>query len=184
MITLNLVPDSEKKEIRILYFYLGVKNLVFIILSSCLLIASALIFSKIILINYFNDSLTRDVAQTNPLKTSSKDIREFQTQLTDIKKIQSQYLPWSKFFLALNRLVNSGITLNTLMVDQDGKIEITGTAIQRNDLREFEKRLQQSGYFSDFKIPYEVFFEKQDIKFDLHLKADLPKILNSPYAEL
>lgn len=171
MITLNLIPDPEKKELKIFSLYLMTKNILGILVLGIAIIAIALLSTKFILQNRFNKILDKDYLTASPAKFSSNEIKKINEELKVIQEVQKNYQPWSYFFINLAKFVNPGITVTAFDLNKEkGEIKISGTAEKREDLLKFEENVNQSGYFQKFATPLEMLFKKDNINFNFVLQ--------------
>jgi len=176
MITLNLIPENEKKEIRLLNIYLAIKSLIFIFLFTLITTTIILLVAKITLHNYFVKSINENHISTLNIKLSGGEIKRLKTELIHIKQIQNDHTPWIVFFFKLNDLIPEGIVLSQLTLGDDNVLTLGGLAKKRQNLLMLQDTLQKSGYFENIKLPYDILFEKENIKFNLQLPFYRDKI--------
>ena len=179
MITINLVPENEKKEFQLLNIYIAIKNFVFLLLLGTVLSAIVLIFGKIILLDYLQKMLAINMANIASSKSIDIDIKNLNNEIKKAQLIQGNHIYWINFFSRFGSIINDGVIINSLKLSQNGTLEIEGMAKTRQNLMDFESNVANSGYFGDFKFPYETFFEKENIRFSIKLLFD-PKTITSP----
>lgn len=176
IITLNLIPPQQKKELKLLQTYHYLKNLIFLALIGTILIAVILLIAKIILQNNFNKTINQTYLAVGLAKFSNLEIKKFNQDLKELKEIQKQYFPWLNFFLSLSKIVPEEITLQKLNLDDKATVQIKGVAKTRSDLLKFKDNLEKSNLFDKFTIPLEFLLKKENVEFDLNLKLFFEKI--------
>lgn len=177
MITLNLIPTQKKNDLRLANFYIVVKNLIISILIIITTVAIVLLVSKIILQNMFNEIVAQSTLTTRYGNIFSGEIKIFNERLNGVKKIQGEYISWSKFISDFAKLVPTDIIVSNLVLsisEKDGnKIIISGLAKDREKLLNFKDNLEDSSLFDNVNVPLENLLKKEEINFSL--KADINK---------
>lgn len=170
LVTLNLVPENEKKEIRLHNFYLAVKNLIFIFLFTIIVSATILLIAKITLNNYLIKVIEEQTTFASARGYSSEKIRKIKKDIEQIHLIQNDFIPWSVFLVKLGLLVPNGVTVGELNMQSNGNFLIVGSAKKREDILSLRDIFMKSEYFEPFDLPYNTLFERKDIKFNLTLQ--------------
>lgn len=176
MITLNLIPGNEKKELQLLNTYVAIKNLVLVILLGVIVSSIMLLMGKIILLQYFTETVSGNVLNTISLTVANVNIQNIKKEIDAAKEIQKNHVNWINFFIHFNTVVNNGITINSLDINKNGNVSISGLAKERQNLIDFEKNINESGYFNEFKFPYDFLFKKNNIIFNISLEFDVDTI--------
>ena len=176
IITLNLIPPQQKKELKLLQIYIYLKNIIFIILVGVILIAVTLLLAKIILQNNFNKTINQTYLTVGIAKFSNLEIKEFNQRLKQVEEIQGQYLPYLNFLFTFTDLVPKEVTLQKLNLNDKLMLQINGLADTRDDLLNFKNNLEKANLFDEFTIPLENLLEKEEVKFELNLKLLVEKI--------
>jgi len=181
MITLNLIPEQTKKELKLVDIYIMIKNIIYLILTGIIFIAIILLATKFVLQNHFNQTMSQNYLTAGLHSFTSSEIKKFKQELIVVKEIQDNFVPWSHLIINLEKISNEGVTITSLdIAREDLIVTIKGVADQRDDLINFEKNLNNSGYFKDFEIPLDILFKKEDINFNLELQLvnlDITNIL-------
>lgn len=170
MITLNLIPENEKRGIQSISTYMAIKNFVFLLFIGIIISCILLLMGKIILMNHYIRMVSNTIITSRASKFSDSGIKSFKMKIENAEEIQKNYIRWSNFFLRINSIINKGVIINSLQVDDAGKLSLSGIGKTRQDLLDFEKNIQKSGYFKEFKFPYETMFKKDDIPFTILLE--------------
>lgn len=176
MITLNLIPEKEKNDIKLLNTYLAVKNLIFLFVFTLIVSTIVLLGAKITLSDYFIQVVSQNSLTSSNSGYSETKIRKIKHEVITIKRIQDEHMPWIKFFVKFSDLVPQGVIISDIAIDKQ-IVTMSAIAKKRDSLLIFQENLKKSGYFEDFKLPYDVLFAKENIKFTLKIKYDVKKIL-------
>lgn len=176
MITLNLIPENEKKELQLLNTYVAIKNLVLVILLGVMVSSIMLLIGKIILLQHFTETVSENVLKTFSINITNIDIKKLKKEMDAAKEIQKNHINWINFFIHFNTMANNGIAVNSLEINGQGGVNISGLAKERQNLIDFEKNINDSGYFNEFKFPYDSLFKKNDIIFNISLIFDVNAI--------
>lgn len=176
MITLNLIPEKEKKELQMLNTYIAVKNFLLVIIAGFIISSTMLLLGKIILLDHFTHAVSSNVLGTISIKISNSAIKNIKKEINAVIQIQKGHINWIPFFIKFNSIANSGITISSLSVNDKGNAAISGSAKIRQDLIDFEKNINSSGYFKEYKFPYDALFKKENIIFSINLEFALDKI--------
>ena len=176
MITLNLIPNHDKQELRLLNVFLAVKNIVSLGLIGLITLAVGLIATKVFLQNYFTYLTASNNVRLQSSRNATSELRSLKTELATLQGIQLSYVPWSQLLLRLNQEINEGIMLTDLTITADGNAELSGVAQRREDLLRLHDQLVSSGLTKDFSIPLATKFQEADIKFRLPLAITIPRL--------
>lgn len=176
MIWLNLLPPSEKAELKLLRLYLVLKELVFLLLVGLIAMAIILLLAKHNLQLQLAEVIA-DTALTSGVQLSNNEIRTFKAQLTRLKQIQDAERPWTRMIPKLLDLLSPGVTLDELTVDSSGNLTLGAIAATRDDLLRLRDRLNESGLVERFDISLDELLRRTNITVTLKLKADVAKLL-------
>lgn len=176
MITLNLIPDKVKKDLKIYNAYIATKNIIFLALTGTIIIAITLLGAKYVLNNYFNKTVNENYLNVGIGKFTITEIREFKQDLREIIIIQNEYRSWLDFLSIFSNLVNNGVLIESITADKQGQVNLAGTAADRNSLMNFKDNLENSGQFEKFEIPLNLLFKKENIVFNFKLKFNWKKL--------
>jgi Tfp pilus assembly protein PilN len=156
---INLLPKSEQKELRLLFFADDlIRFWIWIVVS--LLIFAALTFLA-------NEYLRSEVAETEGqiaqqrqiLKSDDNEIvkqkvEELNYEVSTIKNLQINHYYWSDALVELVNLLPADIDLNLLSMDRvTGEVAIEGVAGSRDSVLKFWSDIHKSVYFKDIDFP-------------------------------
>lgn len=169
MITLNIIPDELKNEIRLNEHYLFYKKIMGSLLLMTILFSIALFSAKIILAAQQSDTDQQNTIVTKNTENYSKQINEINIQIKEIKNIQKNDVNWTDFFLRLGDFVGNEIKITRLYANKsDNMLKINGLAKTRDDLLALKSALEKSGYFSNINLPISSLLERDNINFEIN----------------
>lgn len=173
---LNLLPPTQKAELKLLRVYLAIKELIFLMLIGLIAIAIILLLAKHNLQLQLAQIIT-DTTQTSGMDFSNQEVRTFKALLVRIQQIQEGFRPWTKLFPKIIDLLPPGVSLEQLSIDTDGSLELKVLAATRPDLLKFRDNLNESGYLTQpLKIEVDKLLKPRNIILTLNLKADVTKL--------
>jgi len=168
--SINLLPEKEKKEVSLLNFYVALKNILFLILFGIIISSIILLSGKIILLRHLTEFISR---YDTPLSFSQGEIQQFSKKMKSIESIQKEYVPWSRFLVRIQEIIPEGVTLESLHADSGGLLEMKIFAQDRDSVLSLQKNLRESGLFEEFTLPFDTLFSKDEIRFSLALKFNV-----------
>ncbi len=101
------------------------------------------------------------------IKTAVNAVNNRTEQLSQIFKITPK---WENLFVEIDKLVNSGLTINVIEISSDQTVNVSGFARDRNSLLQLKSTLENSEIFASPPIPLSVLIGKENIPFSLKLQ--------------
>ncbi|MBI3290880.1 PilN domain-containing protein [Candidatus Falkowbacteria bacterium] len=172
MITLNLIPPAKKQELKLMNFYIIIKNLVIWVLLLSILIAITLLMTKAVLQSHFNQIVDQTTLTTRYATTFGQEVKEFNSRIKTVAGIQAENISWARFLVELALLVPDKISVNNLTI-KDDNILLNGLAETRDDLLNLQDSMENSDLFSAVDIPLDNLLKKEDVSFTLKAKINL-----------
>jgi len=177
MLNLNLVSQELKQEIKLRHVYKMLKQADYILIIITIFIAVVMLVAKIILQNNFNKIVEETTLITKDSQGQNSKIREINTRLSFVEKIQSNFIPWSYLLKDLASSANNDINFHLIKVSQEKKeIELKGIAKTRDCLLALKEGLEKSVIFYELDFPMKNILEKNDINFEIKAKLNLENI--------
>mgnify|MGYP003975772655 CR=1 FL=1 len=168
MIKLNIISPELKKEIKFKYFYTSLKSILLLLLVSMLIHSFFLLTAKYILQAHANETDNRSILITSQTENYDKKVKNINSQVDYINKIQDETITWSKFIEILSNNIDSGIYISKFNTNQKSNaFNILGVAKTRQDLLNFKKSLEDLELFADISIPIDVLLQKENISFSI-----------------
>ncbi len=177
MLSLNLVSQKLKEEIKLRHVYKLLLQINFVLIIATIFIAIIILVAKIILQNNFN----KVVAETTLIARDSQGrnfkIREINAHLNQVADIQGNFVPWSFVLENIAGYVNNDVVFYLLKLDRETQlIELRGMSGTRQSLLTLKEGIQNSEMFSDIDFPLKNILEKSDIDFIIKAHVNLDKI--------
>ena len=178
MITINIIPDKIKKEIKINFIYSLLKQNLYILIIILSVFGIILLISENILIS----TLTKEMNGSsldfkNATNSSQNKVNDINNNLLLLNNIQEDFIRWSVFFDYLSKNIPKNITLSKLNITNDGsEISFSGNAPTREALLSFKEMLEDSKTFIDVNFPIQNLLQKENISFEIKAKLELNEI--------
>jgi len=181
MLTLNLVSQELKEEIKSRHLYALLKKMNFILTIIIIIIAIILLSAKIILQNNFNKVVEQTTLLTgNSGKKYADKVRKINARLQTVSQIQNERVPWSRLVEALAEITPGGVALSYLKLDEKNmSVKLRGKAKTREELLALKNNLENSKIFSNVKSPIKNILRKEDIDFELTADIDADNITDN-----
>ncbi|MBU2474595.1 hypothetical protein KKA20_01410 [Patescibacteria group bacterium] len=171
MLYLNLISKKVKQDIKLKRIYAILKRFGYILIIITALFAIIILFAKIILQNTFNQVVEQTTLITKNNQSSNNQIKEINTRLDNIEKIQNDFIPWSFLLEDLSQDISSNINFFSIKIDKDKQqIDLKGVAVTRKGLLDFKKSIEESDKFSDIYFPINNLLKENNINFEITAK--------------
>lgn len=168
MITLNIIPEDLKNEIKLNDHFKFYKKTIGLILFTSILFSAILFSAKIILATQQSSTDQQNTIATKNTENYSKQVNEINIQLKEIKNIQKNDTDWTDFFIKIGEYTGNEIKISRLYASKtDNSLRITGVAKTRDNLLTFKNNLEKSKYFSNINLPISSLLEKENINFEI-----------------
>ncbi|MFH1456873.1 MAG: hypothetical protein ABIF17_02020 [Patescibacteria group bacterium] len=173
MITLNLITDKIKKELR--------REKIFSIIHDILLIFlfTVTINSIFIFISYriLEDNFKKIQAQRDLISMTNQpfnmEVADINRRMQKIRNIQNEYTKWSDILYEINNLIPTGIKIEQMQLNSEANtFNITGTAILRANFLILKENLEKSKLFTEIQSPLSNLLRDHDIQFSLNAKLN------------
>ncbi|MBI4779235.1 PilN domain-containing protein [Candidatus Falkowbacteria bacterium] len=178
MLTLNLISEELKKEIKLRHLYLFIKkiNLTLIILT--IIIAIILLAAKTILQIKFNDIVDQTTLVTKNNQGYNNKVKDINSKIDFVEKIQGDFIPWSNLLKTIADITPEDISLYYLKINFDEQtIKIKGKAGLRDSLLDFKQKMENISILKDIDFPIKNILEKENINFEIDAKINLTSLL-------
>jgi Tfp pilus assembly protein PilN len=159
MKTINLLPKSEQKELKL--ELISQKLLVFwiVVIVSLLGFFALTVGARFYLTSIIKETDKQIVENQKVLESSDyrdlqKEISTLNSNIKEIKNIESQHVYWSKALVELSNLIPPTMQLNQVTIDSaSGKVTITGQAVDRESVIGLWASVIKSEYFKNIDFP-------------------------------
>ncbi|MFC1687839.1 PilN domain-containing protein [Patescibacteria group bacterium] len=184
MITLNLIPRSERSSYKQRLYLISIRTFSISIVGFLAIIAVLLVGNNIMLTQQMN-SVEQDIQEAMQATVIEEggslqdNIRKINTELSSIQTIQSSYTESSDLIVNLLNSIPDGIHLSLLTIDTENlTILVRGIADARSDFITLRDTLSAQSYLSNPQSPYTDVTQRTDIEFDF------TATLNEDYSDL
>ena len=176
MITLNLISEELKKEIKLRHLYLFIKKINLALIVITIIIAIILLAAKTILQVNFNNIVEQTTLVTKNNQGYNNKIKEINSKIDFIEKIQNDFIPWSNLLEIIAKITPEDVNLYYLKINEDKSIKIKGKANLRDSLLNFKQKMEAATVFKDIDFPIKNILEKENIDFEINAKIIVDKI--------
>ena len=184
MISLNLNPPQQKKEVRLRRCYYLLKNnfgLLSIVLVIC---AIVLLAAKNSLQLSFSDIVAESSLINQQIRGANQQIVAINDQLNDISRAQKQFIPWSNIIVDMVKNLPDNVQINFFIIqpateDKTGSnynLTLRGLAKTHDDYLAIKDKLTSTGLFNTVNAPINQLTSKEDIDFEIKAALDINKI--------
>ncbi len=176
MLQLNLLPEKEKKNIRLTRMLYLIKiysqGIIFALLIFIIFLLSIWLYLNIQLKGLkqiLNFQLQTPLGKK--IQNIENAIQSANQKLSKLNKIQSQQKTYGSFIEELSRLIPSSSHLENLILDaKTKKITINGYAPTREDVLSIKQALENSPFFTDLEWPLSNLTQTSQINFKFSFK--------------
>lgn len=177
MLTLNLISQDLKKEIKLKRIYGFVKKTYYLLAILIITTTITLLIAKIVLQNEFNKIVEQTTLVTKNSQSYNVKVREINSKIDNAGIIQDNYMTWSYLFEEITKLTPEDVTISFIKTDKTKQnIKIRGIADSRDGLLLFKNELEDSLIFTDIQFPIQNILKKNNINFEIDAKIIIEKI--------
>ncbi|MBU0722273.1 hypothetical protein KKA93_02345 [Patescibacteria group bacterium] len=177
MLTLNLISEELKKEIKLRRFYLFIKKIYLTLIIITIVAAIILLAAKTILQTKFNDIVGQTTLVTKNNQNYNIKIIDINNRINFIEKVQKDFIPWSNLLKTVANITSNDIGLNYLQINSvEQTIKIKGKAGMRESLLDFKQKMEATTIFKDIDLPIKNILEKENINFEISAKINLSNL--------
>jgi hypothetical protein len=174
MLNLSLIPQEARMAIKLKRIYQLTKRISILLILITLFVAITLLSAKIILQNNFNKVVAETTLVTKNYQSNNNRVREINSQLDNIQKIQKDFFPWSLFLKNLAEITPEDINYENISFNlNDQNLKIKGEAKTRDGLLILKDNLSDSGIYSIIDFPIKNILTKENISFSIDVKINL-----------
>ena len=165
---INLISPPKRRHLQTMVRFQFLKNILEVVLIVTCVIGIAMLGGEWVLGSYFNNlNITIGSLQSRYAKTN-QTIKTINEKLERIDYIQNFYLPVTPLLPDLASAVPAGVNLTALDIGLKNKIlNLTGFAINRDDLLNFKTHLEQVVWLEKINIPVDQLTKKDNISFSI-----------------
>ena len=163
---INLISPQKRQHLKTMVRFQFVKNILEIILIVTCVIGIALLGGEWVLGNYFSDLNTTIASMQSRYVETNRTVKLINKKLGQIEFIQSKYRQITPLLPKITETLPNAINLTALDVNIKNKtMQITGFALSRDNLLEFQTRLEEAEWVEKVDIPVDQLTKKDNINF-------------------
>ena len=167
---LNLIPEYKKEEIRQRGTLLKVLRWG-LELMAIYVIFMAILFSLnyIVKLNLKVNEIKlgpNNITRFKEFKEYDSEIKEMNLKVSEIQKIQSGQLYWSKLFAKIEEIIPEGIIINNFAT-KDYSAALAGDSNNRDSLIAFREKIEADGCFANVNLPLSYLVAKENLTFQI-----------------
>ena len=169
MLTINLLPEELKKELKFLKLYNVVNKMITLIILLTFFLTAFVVYGKFLLKTQ-TDVFSGSLSMIENKDTEVSRIDEIEKEIAQVKSIQGSEVKWAKTIEALITTMNSDIVISSMKIDKDlNQVSISGTAKTREALLALKKTLESNENYPKLDFPIRNLSERQNINFDIKM---------------
>lgn len=177
MLTINLISQHLKSEVKLRHVYSFIKRVNYIIIFLIFIASASLYAGKHFLIENFNRITDENAVIAKTGQGYNDKVRGINSKIRSVGLIQDDYMPWSHLLKNLAEKSAAGVTFSSLQIDkQNQSVRINGHAPYRSGLLGFKEALEADAIFRDIEFPLKNILEKEDINFEIRAKFDINQL--------
>ena len=180
MLSLNLISEELKKEIKLRRLYLLVKKISLTLIIITIAAAIILLTAKTILQSGFNNIIGQTTLITKNSQGYNNKIKDINGKIDLVETIQNNFIPWSNLLKITADITPEDIGLYYLKISlEEQTIKIKGQAGQRASLLDFKEKMAAAAIFEEIDFPLKNILEKENINFEINAKINPAGLKNS-----
>lgn len=177
MITLNLIPPTQKNIYKNSRLYQLIKEAVMLIFLFTAIISIMLLLSRYFLEEQLADLAQRNAANIRSNEAVNRRITDINTKIITASGIQKNFQPITPLLVAISQAAGNNIAYSQIkFFRQQTLLELTGQAKTRNDLMELKKRLENSPWAKNVDLPLTNLVSKENNNFIIKINVDFDKL--------
>lgn len=182
MIILNLLPPTQKGEIKKMAMFSLLENLIAGLFIAASVVTIIFLISKNILQNNLAYLIEKTAGLPREAVELNVKIKKLNSKLKTVSSVQNNFTKWSTFLINVNQLIPEKIQITNLEITPQGPadesaknlLKITGEAAKRENLLTLQKNLESSTLFSQVNSPLSNILQQENIKFTFTIQFDKP----------
>lgn len=176
MITLNLISEQKKKEIKIKHLHQLLKKIDLVVIIFVCLIAIMILVAKIMLQNTFNTTIDQTTLITKNTQGSASKVRDINNKMASVDQVQTDFIVWTKLLDQLATSTPEGIIYTSIKAGTDKNIKVTGIAKTRDSLIALKDSFEKITMFDKFDFPLSNMLQKENIHFEIATKIKIDSL--------
>lgn len=177
MITLNLLPDALKEDLKSKHTHLIFVNasvVLFVVLTA---VTIFILLGRMVLQNQFVNTVMETTLVNKRSSPIAEDVEKINNTIKTVADIQQDFVPWSNLIIDLSQLVPPDVNLRQVsIIQKNNTLKLSGYAATRSAFLEFKDNLTESPIFTTVDSPISNLLKQEDIQFTLDIILDTTKL--------
>lgn len=179
MLSLNLISEELKKEIKLRHLYLFIKKINLTLIVITIAAAVILLAAKAMLQSGFNEIVSQTTLITKNNQGYKNKVKDINSRINFAEKVQNGFIPWSGLLKTLAGITPEDIVLYYLKINlEEQTIKIKGKAGQRSSLLDLKQKMEALAIFKEIDFPIKNILEKENVDFEINAKINLADLKN------
>ncbi len=156
---INLLPKSEQRDLRLMFFSDQLIMFWVWVLVSLLLFISLTYIAKAYLSGQVASiegeiALNQQILKQSDNELLKKQVETLNDQINGIKNLQDQHQYWSLALEELAKMLSTDISLDSVNLDRtSGRVSIQGVARSRESVLKFWSDVHKTDFFKNIDFP-------------------------------
>ena len=140
---LNLLSPDKRQHLKRMVNFQFAKNILELILIFISIVGIIFLGGQWVLQNHFNDLAAHIISVSNKYGETNQSIKDINTTLNKVDKIQKEYILWTPFLIDLSQVIPDSVILSALTFSKNNEtLIIQGMAPTRDDLLQLKNNLE------------------------------------------
>ena len=180
MLTLNLVSKELREDIKSKHIYNLLKKICLLIITVSIFISIILLSAKIMMQNNFNKIVEQTTLVTGTSSSYNQKVNTINSKISSVKNIQNNYIALSYLIESLSKITPNSLSYSMMEINiEEKKMELRGSADDRDDLLAIKKGLGELGVFENIESPIQNILQKKDINFQINANINIDALKES-----
>lgn len=177
MITINILSQETKKELKLRRIHTAIKNSGFVFVLVIIVISMMMLIARIIMQETFNGIVAQTTLITRNSQSYNSKVREINTKINSVEQIQKGHTTPSAILTLLSGFTDDNIVYSSINISTtNNTINTRGFAGTRESLLGLKDKMESSGIFTNIEFPLANILEKTNITFTINAKINPDRI--------
>lgn len=177
MISLNLIPQEQKKQLKNERLYSVIKEAITLILLFSAVTSIMLLLSRYYLENQLASLMEQNAANISTNEANDRRINIINSKIKAVEGIQKNFMGSELLLEKVINIVPADIACNSItFFRQQSIIEISGNAKNRESLLAFKEALEKADWIKSVDLPINSLINKENNAFNIKIEIYPEKI--------
>ncbi|MFA6603741.1 MAG: PilN domain-containing protein [Patescibacteria group bacterium] len=170
-VTVNLISPDKKRDLRNALVMAYTQTMVTLLFVTAIIVTGTLISVRLMIKGNYEELQRQSASAASEESTNiMENIHQINVFLKRIESTEAAFIPWADILEQLSPLVPAGVRLETLTVNGNGDIAMSGLAETRDGALILLKNLKEAPFIKNVVSPLSNIMQKQDVRFDFQMK--------------